>query len=146
MKVIRYIPSSPFLLPDEPARKKALEIISEGHPNKEIEDGYSRLPQFVDSGDLLERVTCPECGKELDSEDWSILMDALFTDYGFESLDIDLPCCGTYSSLDKLIYDAPCGFSCFEVDVIEGESVPDGLLDKLAEAVGCPFKAIIAEM
>lgn len=146
MRVIRYIPTSPFLLPDEEARGKALELISAAYPDKEIEDGYSRLPQFVDSGDLLERVTCPECGKELDSEDWSILMDALFTDYGFETLDVTLPCCGAHSTLDKLLYDAPCGFSCFEVDVIEGENVPDGLLDKLAEAVGCQFKAITAEM
>lgn len=146
MRVIRYIPASPFFLPDEGARGKALELISAAHPDKEIEDGYSRLPQFVDSGDLLQRVSCPTCGKELDSEDWSILMDSLFTDYGFETLDVTLPCCGARSTLDKLIYDASCGFSCFEVDVIEGENVPNGLLDKLSEAVGCPFKAIIAEM
>ena len=55
MRVIRYIPTSPFLLPDEEARGKALELISAAYPDKEIEDGYSRLPQFVDSGDLLGR-------------------------------------------------------------------------------------------
>ncbi len=146
MKILKLFPADPFLAPDEVTCARIVDHIVSLFPNREVDDGLSPLPQFIDCGDSLERVVCPLCGAELDSEDWACLMDSQYGEYGFDSLDVTVPCCGGATTLDKLRYEADCGFACFEIDVIEPRAIPKGLTEELNKRFGIPFHSIIAKV
>ena len=148
MNVLKFCPKDPFLLPDEKQQAAAVDLIVKAFPEREIFDGTSPLPQFVDCGDSLEGVYCPFCKKELDSEDWACLMDSLYSEEGFSSLEVTLPCCGKNTGLDRLIYKEPCAFSCFEIDVTDAgpSQMPKDLLKRLSEATGIEFTVVTAHI
>ncbi|MEA4920147.1 MAG: hypothetical protein VB078_04435 [Clostridiaceae bacterium] len=146
MKILKLFPSDPYLIPDEPNRQKVMSYIRRLFPLCKIADGSCTLPQFVDCADSLENVICPICGADIDCDDWSCLMDELYTEDGFASLKIITPCCGERSSLDKLIYKDSCGFSCYEIDIEEPPEIPADLISGLKNASGIDFCFIGAEM
>ena len=145
MIILKIVPKDPFVLPGPEVYARLVEHVVAAFPGCEIADAQSDMPQFVDCGDGLEAVTCPLCRQAIDCEDWSILMDASYDDEGFTTLDIVTPCCGRPSRLDKLIYRAPCAFSCFEIDVADPPRIPPSLLRDLEAIAGFPFQTILAE-
>lgn len=145
MTILKIIPIDPYALPDEVTYRRIVNHIVKAFPKCEIAEGISDFPQFVDCGDDLEGVSCPLCKAEIDSDDWSMLMDASYDDEGFSSLSITTPCCHKPSSLNDLIYDAPCAFSCFEVDVADPKKIPPTLLKDLEAIAGFRFQTIVAE-
>ncbi|MBQ1250692.1 MAG: hypothetical protein IIY00_03735 [Clostridia bacterium] len=145
MIILKIVPQDPYALPDEVTFRRVVNHIVKAFPRCEIAEGLSDLPQFVDCGDDLEGVVCPLCGAEIDSDDWSILMDASYDEEGFTSLKITTPCCHKPSTLSDLEYQAPCAFSCFEVDVAEPKKIPPTLLKDLEAIAGFPFQTIVAE-
>ena len=72
---------------------------------------------FIDCGANLERITCPNCGKEVSFDWWGHAMDYAYRSK-MDDLAIRMPCCGDDSFLNNLIYDAPCGFAFFEIDIL----------------------------
>lgn len=73
-------------------------------------------------------------------------MDGLYTDDGFQSLDMTAPCCGAQTSLDRLEYIAPCGFSCFEIDVIEPGKLPKKAVEELSRRTGLELAMVEAHI
>lgn len=74
-------------------------------------------PQFIDSGNNLEKITCPLCGEKIHFDWWNKAMDEAYEDC-FLSLSIVLPCCHHKSTLNDLEYDFPCGFAGIEFDIL----------------------------
>ncbi|WP_158853775.1 hypothetical protein [Streptomyces sp. NRRL F-5650] len=65
---------------------------------------------------------------------------------GLTTLGTAPPYCGAETSLNDLVYDWPCGFARFEIDVLYPER---GWLDgrelaRVAEALGHPVRQILA--
>ena len=145
MTILKIIPTDPYVLPDEVTYRRIVNHVVKSFPKCEIAEGISQLPQFVDCGDDLEGVSCPLCGAELDSDDWSMLMDASYDDEGFSDLNIITPCCHKASTLNDLEYNAPCAFSCFEVDIADPQKIPPTLLKDLEAIAGFRFQTIVAE-
>lgn len=146
MMILKFFPKDPFLLPDEDTCAEAAQAASDMFPGCAVEWASSPLPQFVDCGDSLESVKCPVCGADIDSDDWSCAMDGLYTDDGFQSLDMTAPCCGAQTSLDMLEYIAPCGFSCFEIDVIDPGKLPKKAAEELSRRTGLALAMVEAHI
>ena len=90
----------------------------------------------------MEAIRCPHCGADL-FDWWSEQMDALYNGSGFPRLAVTLPCCGRESSLDRLIYKAPCGFACVEISLLYPRAQPDeDCLAHLRQLLGCGIRVI----
>lgn len=89
---------------------------------------------IVDCGENLERIRCPQCGREL-TTDWFVdeLNQRFDADGGCASLDVVVPCCATATTFNDLDYDWPMAFASFEITSWNGsrllEPGSDGLLD-----------------
>lgn len=94
---------------------------------------------FVDCGTNLERIICPSCGERLSFEWWGNRMDIAYQN-DFKDLSIKLPCCEKESSLNKLIFDSPCGFSRWVIEIYNPGSlitkeIKDEIEKKLRENI-----------
>ena len=82
------------------------------------------------------------------SSDLTPLMDQRFVNGGFPDLEIAaLPCCGGKSSMDRLDYQAACGFARAEIRLLYPRRQPDG--DCLAQAealLGTPVRTIYSRI
>lgn len=109
-----------------------------------VDSTRSDRVRFVDAGTNLGRIRCPACGSELDAGWWRGEMDrASATD--FSDLALAIPCCGSQTSLDTLLYEWPVGFSRFVLEV-EGadRDLTDAELAALQQALGCGLRRIWA--
>jgi hypothetical protein len=95
--------------------------------------------RLVDCGENLERIGCPQCGRELTADWFRDELDQLFAaDGSCTSLDVVMPCCATATTFNDLDYDWPMAFASFEIAVWNGsrplEPGSNGLLDPEATA------------
>lgn len=93
--------------------------------------------QFYDCGENFEKISCPLCNSELDTEWWQEEMGKA-SDDNFESLDIKTPCCHANSSLNKLDYSYAQGFSKFAIviedyDFTKGDNFPTSELQSVSK-------------
>lgn len=149
---LRVIPEDPGFVPKSAASAEAQALLrgalspaaTAGGP-LQIRGQLHDAVQFVDAGDLFERVQCPHCAAELDLDWWSSAMgDA--DDAGFERLQVDLPCCEQAASLNGLNYSFPQGFSKYILEVTNPgvDSLDPALIEQLSAALGCPVRLIWA--
>lgn len=101
--------------------------------------------RFVDAGANFERVVCPYCQTELDSNWWSNQMDRADTTQ-FEHLDTITPCCHTPASLNDLTYQWPQGFARWTLLIHNPARPPlaDHEIAELAAAADHPLRQIWA--
>lgn len=83
----------------------------------------------------------------IDTQWWGDLLEAHCKD-GFETLAVEVPCCGAATSLDALDYDWPCGFARFEIAVWNPERLwfSEEELTTLGDALGHPVRQIRAHI
>jgi hypothetical protein len=116
---IALIPLDPLFLPQVEAIRAAADRFAAIAPEAgRIEIRSSDHIQFFDCGANLERICCPSCGSELDTEWWQERMDEDCGDEGFQLRDYRMPCCNHESSLNDLRYDWPQGFARFGIDAM----------------------------
>lgn len=138
----KIIPANPFHRPGVERLQEAAACLLDRLAAMEVKVNRSDTPAFIDCGGLLEAIRCPHCGADL-FDWWSEQMDALYNGGGFPRLAVTLPCCGRESSLDRLIYKAPCGFACVEISLLYPRAQPDeDCLAHLRQLLGCGIQVI----
>jgi len=114
-------------------------------PSEDIIITTSELPIFVDCGENLASINCPECNSVIEIDWWSDVMSNLYNEVGFEDLSIKTPCCYKDTSLNNLIYDSSCGFSCIEFDILNPDhNIPEEFIDKFNNKFGINVRIIRA--
>ncbi|MET8974254.1 hypothetical protein ABZX85_01410 [Streptomyces sp. NPDC004539] len=151
--VLSVIPDDPRWQPSKDAAARAHALVASWFPeNPEgfepyVETTWYDAVNAVDCGENLDRIGCPVCGGEIDLQWWCDLGEA-HAESGFTDLGVTVPCCGAALSLDTLRFEAPCGFSRFEIAVWnpERDAFGGGELAALADALGHPVRQIRAHI
>jgi len=140
---LRFIPSSPFYVPNEKAINEAIEVIRADFPlAKGINAETYDSPHFIDQGSNWVRVVCPNCNLEIGREWWQTAMDQAYEN-NFQNLDIKVPCCGIEVSLNDLRYDWPAGFAMFKIEVRNPEKdISESHLKRLETILGVTLRKI----
>jgi len=142
------IPVSPQFVPSEDAQKKAVELFNRLAPNAdEVKANTTNDVEFVWCGGNFERVVCPECGQELNTEWWRDRMEEEAKVH-FPLEPLGLPCCHSKLSLNELRYEWPQGFARFSVEAmnpnIDGLSAED--MEKFENLLGCKVRKILRHL
>lgn len=145
--ILRVIPDDPEFVPSEDARSAALRTFA-SHLGENAETTVKVFDEiaFIDQGGNFESVSCPRCGRQIDTGWWTQAMDTAY-ESRFSARASRTPCCENAVDLNDLVYVWPAGFARF---VLEARS--PGLSGDLgAEAVaaleddlGCPVRQIWA--
>lgn len=151
--ILSVIPTDPRWQPATGAADRAVSLAtrlapaSPGDPETRIKAKWLDTVTFVDCGENLERINCPECGRVIENEHWVKQMDLRF-ESGFEDLTLSVPCCGAQTTLDALVYEGPCGFARFEISIWEPgrDRFTDDELAALAEALGHSVRQVMAHI
>jgi hypothetical protein len=151
--VLSVIPTDPHWQPEPDAADNAESIVARLCPDTpdgdevEVEVAWHDVPTVVDCGSNLTKISCPLCGSSIDTEWWANLLEAHELD-GFETLAVEVPCCGGATSLDALEFDWPCGFARFEIAVWNPErsEFDDAELAGIGDALGHPVRQIRAHI
>lgn len=150
--VLSVIPIDPYWQPDRTAGEAATAIVRALAPDPdgatvEVRTSWHEIVTLVDCGQNLERIGCPACGTDADTEWWQDLMEARYED-GFDDLSARMPCCGTDTSLDQLDYQWPCGFARFEIEVWNPPQIwfTDDELSRIASTLGHKVRQIRAHI
>jgi hypothetical protein len=93
--VLSVIPIDPYWQPDPTAGDTATAIVRALAPDPdgvtvEIRTSWHETVTLVDCGANLERIGCPACGANADTEWWQDLMEARYED-GFHDLSTHMP-------------------------------------------------------
>lgn len=108
--ILTIIPENPNIILSEEQINQSIQYLSQILHADNIDVKHFANPEFIDCGQNLEHIHCPQCHQKLSFEWWSQAMDHAYQ-HAFQNLSIDMPCCGKTASLDTLYYDAPCGFA-----------------------------------
>lgn len=107
----------------------------------------SERNRFIDCGENLERIACPNCAREIEITFWQEWMDRE-AEEDFPLNVVALPCCGTKKNLAELEYDWPQGFSRFSI-----EAMNPNIADLTAETVkqfelvlGCKLRKVLQRL
>ncbi|MFK4101373.1 hypothetical protein ACI2L1_15090 [Streptomyces sp. NPDC019531] len=101
-------------------------------------------PAFAHSAGL-DSVSCPRCGTQLDFPGWWMArMDEAFRDGSASALAVRVPCCGTDTTLNDLVYNVPSGFARYQVRVWSPNRrvLDDEELAGIGAALGRPVRQI----
>lgn len=137
---IYIIPKDPHFVPALQARQRALDYMRQiVEKTDEVTSELSENVRFIDCGENLERIGCPECAREISCEWWRAQMEHQFKE-GYTLEPVQVPCCGARLSLAKLTYDWPQGYALFSVQAMNPE-IADLTTEQLQEfesILGCP--------
>lgn len=139
------IPEEVDHVPPAEARQRALELLQHFAPDAdEVKEEATPKVRFMDCGENLERVLCPMCGAELDTEWWR---DKTYEeiDAGCPLLPLELPCCHAMANLNELKYEWPQGFARFSLEAMN-PGIPDLTVEQveaLESALGCKVRKIL---
>jgi hypothetical protein len=110
----------------------------------DIEADQGDAPAFM-NGAGLESVSCPRCGAQLDFHGWwRARMDEAYRDRSVPSLAVTVPCCGTDTTLNDLVYNVPSGFARYRLRVWSPNRhlLSDEDLARIGDALGQPMRQI----
>ncbi|MGV9279094.1 hypothetical protein [Streptomyces sp. NPDC003730] len=146
------IPTDPWWQPAKEAADRAAAVVAGLLPDRDWtvapEVKWHRTARFVVCGTNLERILCPRCGTDLyaTAGEWFGRAVTDRYDEGFATLLTTPPCCGAETSLNDLVYDWPCGFARFEIEVLYPERgwLGEEEVARVAEALGHPVRQILS--
>ena len=151
--VLSVIPTSPSWQPTLEQADRARELLAQLAPadpdrlDWDLKVEWHETITVVDCGANLERITCPQCRSQIDTEWWGDLLEERFND-GFDDLTATAPCCDRRVMLNELEYHWPCGFARFELALWNPgrDWLPDEELFAIAQALGHPVRQILAHI
>lgn len=143
--ILKLIPSSPNYLPGKESIDQAVSLLKISIPSiVDIKVMVSEKVRFIDSGTNWERILCPNCSAPIDMEWWQNAMDKAFKN-GFRDLCINVPCCGSETTLNDLRYDWPAGFARFSIEIHNPRiEIPNEVLKRLEAILGVSLRKIWA--
>ena len=112
------IPVNPEISLSKEISLELVKFLSEAFKNKEICIQLDTKINFVDCGENLEKITCPNCEKEIQLEYWQEIMEKAF-EAGFSDLTFTINCCEAVTNLNSLIYKGNCGFSKYRITIYD---------------------------
>ena len=115
--IVKLIPTDPFITVSEQSIENARHYIETRVICDCVKSTSIPTPMFIDCGESLETITCPNCGATLDFSWWGNAMDEAY-ESAFSSLETILPCCKSSASLNDLEYFLPCGFARFAIEIL----------------------------
>lgn len=142
---LRLIPTDPLYVPAASAQDQAISLFTSCVQGEDIRTSVTEDVAFVDPGSNLERILCPNCGAILSDGWWGQVMDRAYAETWFQDLEVVVPCCETYCSLNDLCYDGPAGFARF---LLEARSPAKDLMEEdlalIETLLGCQVRKIWA--
>jgi NAD-dependent SIR2 family protein deacetylase len=119
-KWIRLVPEDPQFIPDAEAQQLAEIRFVQIAPEAEIKAVTFDAIQFFDCGGNFERIRCPSCGKEIETNWWRDQMEKDF-DGGFRLALYTLPCCLSKLTLNDLSYEGGQSFGRFALQALNAD-------------------------
>ena len=142
MYLIRMIPGEEMTVFSGTASDRAVEILNRCIRADSVTVSVYETPVFVDCGSNLEKIICPICGAEVPMDWWGEAMDTASATE-FTDLRAELPCCGAQASLNDLMYDFPCGFARWVLEIAEpADEIPAAILSELASVLGEELRTV----
>lgn len=140
--ILTIIPEKPYITLSKEQQKQSIRYLSHILQTDNIEVKHFTNPEFIDCGQNLEHIYCPQCHQELSFEWWGQAMDHAYQ-HAFQNLSICMPCCGNTSSLDTLDYDAPCGFARIAIVIWNpNDTLSTSQIQQISHIVQCKIKVI----
>lgn len=142
------VPENAKLVPSPDAQQKAIDLFRSIAPHAdEVKAEVTEEVRFIDCGANLEKITCPECRKELDIEWWQDAMDEE-ADAGFPLKRSVLACCKAKLSLADLHYDWPQAFARFSVEAMNPQigDLSDEQMHAFELALGCRVRKVLQHL
>lgn len=145
-KIIKLIPVDPGWVPDFKTQQVAQEQLTAFLPQAdEILVFVTDEIEFVDPGQNLKQIACPNCNSMLEESWWLTAMEQA-AQTGYSDLTAELPCCHRRISLNDLIYQAPAGFARFIVEAHNPQtSLEKADIEKLELLIGTKLRYIVAD-
>ncbi len=156
--VLKVIPTDSHLVPSEDTHPLAVAFLERRYPDGEMCEAkvYGEV-RFVDCGENLEAVVCPECGQhtsldpfadtERERAWWIAVQEKLEAGGSVEDLRISMLCCNKSVALTSLGFNWPAGFARFELSIWnpnEAGNLSDGELASLADLLQCELTQVRA--
>lgn len=130
----KIIPVNPFIKIPIGDLQAARDLISDKVSYDSITVDTSESPVFIDCGENLESINCPQCGAQISFEAWGELMNKAY-ESSFMDLDVILPCCNSKASLNNLKYKDECGFSRCVISILNPQNTIDDDLQESIESL-----------
>lgn len=144
--IMMIIPKDPFYKVSDLTLQSAKSFLQTQIHCDFIEVEINETPVFVDCGENLERISCPECSTELDFEWWGDAMDKA-AECEFTSLKTEMPCCKKFISLNDLNYFFPCGFASALISILNpSQPIDNKIIDAIENVLGTNVRIIEAHI
>lgn len=144
--ILKLIPVDPFQTISEQALFDAKLYLETNVRCDFVNINWSPAPMFIDCGDMLEAIFCPNCGSAIDFSWWGEAMNHA-CETSFSSLMTILPCCKSSASLNDLDYHFPCGFACFVLEIINPvQDIEEQTLASVQRFLGVSLRVIKAHI
>lgn len=144
---VKLIPRDPAVQVSSELAQRIVSILRTELNAEAVEVHITDEVEFIDCGSNLETIQCPVCGANLDFEWWGNEMDLAYKESHFKDLMTVAPCCQNQISLGDLIYEWPCAFACFSVEIrnpISDSERIESAVCQVEQNLGIPLKKITA--
>ncbi len=144
--IVKIIPKNPFYKGSVSALQSVKAFLERQIDCDDSEMTSAETPVFVDCGANLEKISCPQCGAELDFDWWGGAMGKAGEEE-FMSLEAEMPCCKRIVSLNDLNYEFPCGFACCQICISNPEQFEkDNVIEVVKSSLGTDVRNIEAHI
>ncbi|MDW3647137.1 MAG: hypothetical protein R8P61_08745 [Bacteroidia bacterium] len=145
--ILRITPSNPLFIPPENARSSALNYLkTRFRKGKQIEERISEKIIFIDQGHNISEPSCPLCSSVLEIEWFAETVDSSYKE-DFVNLDYPSPCCKKLINLNELLWEFPCAFGKYYLEVWDIERMLSEHEIKVLKAkLASSLKIIIARV
>jgi hypothetical protein len=142
---IKIIPSDPEFVPPKVFQAQALRLVMSlvGRRADLVTVTTSPEVEFVESSVDLKAAYCTGCNTQVDPGWWSVAVDQSYHSGHFNTLKVEMPCCGLVTTLNELRYDPPIGWAKFVLEAREPRrDITDEQLEILVHVLGTKLKKI----
>lgn len=145
--ILKITPSNPLTIPPDSARLSALNYLkTRFEKDKEINEKISDKIMFIDQGQNFSEPSCPLCKSILDMDWFADTVDGAYKN-DFKELDFPSPCCKRVINLNELVWEFPCAFGKYYLEIWDIERLVSKHEEKVLEAkLGTSVKIIIARV
>jgi hypothetical protein len=141
---LRLIPKDPAYVPGGLTLPEAFARFCALVPKaRDVHYSIYKTPTFVDMGGMLDRISCPNCKRDLELDWWSQAEHQAWQNQ-HQDLQVVVSCCNTEISLNDLIYEMPAGYARFVLQACNPaiDGLPKTEITKLERMLGCELKIL----
>jgi hypothetical protein len=141
---LHLIPEDLQYVPLKERVERVIDILKELCPGIQVEVTTTQKVRFIDPGSNLQAIYCPKCRRQLDMVWWQQVMSTKYAT-NFTDMDVETPCCGYRTRLDRLEYDWPAGFARFSISLLNPDcKMSEQDIQKISQLLTVGVKVIYA--